>query len=118
MPKVVKQLGVLQIKRLTKPGLHTVGGAPGLCLKIGPTGARSWVLRATIHGRRVDRGLGSEADVPPTADAHRVDDTGWDGTLYRPAPPELVPTRMIAVPYYLWNNRTAGSMTVWLPEID
>ena len=40
-----------------------------------------------------------------TADAQRVDDADWDDTLYRPAAPAQVPTRLIAVPYYLWNNR-------------
>ena len=53
-----------------------------------------------------------------TADASRVDDADWDDTLYRPAPPEQVPTRLIAVPYYLWNNRGRGTMMVWLPEIE
>ena len=56
--------------------------------------------------------------VAVTVDAQRVDDADWDDTLYRRAPPAQVPTRLIAVPYYLWNNRGAGTMTVWLPEIE
>ena len=56
--------------------------------------------------------------VTLTADAQRVDDADWDDTLYRPAPPAEVPTRLIALPYYLWNNRGKGSMMVWLPEIE
>ena len=53
-----------------------------------------------------------------TADACCVGDADWIGTLYRPAPPEQVPARLVALPYYLWNNRGGGSMTVWIPEID
>jgi DUF1680 family protein len=56
--------------------------------------------------------------VAVTADASRVDDADWKDTLYRPAPPAQVPTRLVAVPYYLWNNRGTGTMTVWVPEIE
>jgi uncharacterized protein len=52
-----------------------------------------------------------------TADASRVDEVDWGDTLYRPELPVIVPTRLIAVPYYLWNNRGIGTMMVWLPEI-
>jgi hypothetical protein len=38
----------------------------------------------------------------------------WHRRLYQPLPvPKQVPIR--AVPYYLWDNRTAGPMRVWLP---
>jgi DUF1680 family protein len=39
----------------------------------------------------------------------------WSGQLYRewkPANPKPIKTRL--VPYYAWNNRGAGEMTVWL----
>jgi len=42
---------------------------------------------------------------------------GWAGKLYRPAKElKLQPTRIRAVPYCLWDNRTPGAMTVWLPR--
>ena len=50
------KLTVVGVKRLTKPGLHADGGT--LYLRVGPTGARSWIQRVTVNGRRVDLGLG------------------------------------------------------------
>ena len=51
-----------------------------------------------------------------TADAERLADSDWNTTLYRPAPPKRAPAPLTAIPYVLWNNRTRGSMTVWIPE--
>lgn len=59
MPKLARELGALAVSRLTKPGLHFVGGVPGLALQVTPTGARSWTLRAVIGGKRRDMGLGA-----------------------------------------------------------
>ena len=38
----------------------------------------------------------------------------WAGNLYRTEPPRLDPYTMRAIPYYLWDNRAAGEMRVWL----
>jgi integrase len=62
MPKKAKELAALQVARLTKPGLHAVGGVAGLHLQIDGN-ARSWILRATIGNRRPDMGLGGYPDV-------------------------------------------------------
>lgn len=58
MPKIAKELGPLQVSRLIAPGLHAVGGVSGLQLQIASTGARSWVLRTMVGGKRRDMGLG------------------------------------------------------------
>lgn len=63
MPKKAKELSALEVQRLTKPGLYSVGGVAGLQLQVLPTGARTWVLRATIGGKRRDMGLGGYPDV-------------------------------------------------------
>ncbi|MEJ8846389.1 tyrosine-type recombinase/integrase [Variovorax rhizosphaerae] len=63
MPKKAVELGALQVSRLTKPGAHAVGGVAGLQLKINDAGARSWVLRAMVAGKRRDMGLGGFPDV-------------------------------------------------------
>ena len=47
---------------LKDPGKYCDGN--GLYLRIGPTGARSWILRTVVHGRRRELGLGSAAPVP------------------------------------------------------
>lgn len=59
MPKIAQELGAAQVAKLKEPGLHAVGGVAGLSLQISPTGARSWILRATIGNKRRDVGLGS-----------------------------------------------------------
>lgn len=66
MPRIAKNLSALEVRRLTTSiGTHTVGGVPGLLLKVGPHEASSWILRITMgrhgHGgqRRSEIGLGS-----------------------------------------------------------
>ncbi|WP_167620080.1 site-specific integrase [Paracoccus ravus] len=69
MPKMVPELAPIEVKRLSHPGegrsnaMFAVGGVTGLYLQITPTGARSWILRTTIGGKRRDLGLGSYPDV-------------------------------------------------------
>ncbi len=59
MPKIAQELGPLAVKRLTQPGLWPVGGVAGLALRVTETGARHWVLRVMIAGKRRDLGLGA-----------------------------------------------------------
>ena len=63
MPKKAKELTALAVKKLTKPGLHAVGGVAGLLLQVTTTGARSWILRAMVGTKRRDIGLGGYPDV-------------------------------------------------------
>jgi len=63
MPKIAKELSALQVSRLTESGHHAVGGVTGLYLYITPTGARSWVLRTLIAGKRRHMGLGAFSSV-------------------------------------------------------
>ena len=68
MPKVATELTALDVKRMSHPGgkgnlLRPVGGVAGLCLQLTPGGARTWVLRTTIGGRRRDIGLGGYPTV-------------------------------------------------------
>jgi len=44
-------------------------------------------------------------------------DTAGGQALYGNRPPDLMPTQLTALPYYLWSNRGPGSMTVWIPEV-
>lgn len=41
------------------PGKYHDGGGLGLILRVDPNGARFWVQRITIHGKRRELGLGS-----------------------------------------------------------
>lgn len=40
---------------------------------------------------------------------------GWSDQLYRSAR-DYGETNFVAVPYYSWDNRISGAMTVWMPE--
>lgn len=63
MPKRAKELSAVEIKRLTTPGLHAVGGVAGLSLQVKSSGGRSWIFRVRIAGRRHELGLGPLPDV-------------------------------------------------------
>ncbi len=65
MPQVIPPLTATQVKALRKKaGVYNVGGdVPGLLLQVSPSGAASWILRATINGRVRQMGLGSYGRV-------------------------------------------------------
>jgi integrase len=48
---------------LTQPGLHAVGGVPGLSLQVLKSGGRTWILRVMIGPRRREMGLGGYPGV-------------------------------------------------------
>jgi len=56
-------MGRLAVSRLIKPGLHTVGGVPGLALQVLKSGGRTWILRVMIGNRRREMGLGGYPGV-------------------------------------------------------
>jgi len=58
MPKATIELNPVEVKRLTVPGLYFVGVVPGLALQVLPSGARTWLLRIMVAGKRRDMGLG------------------------------------------------------------
>jgi len=91
MPKTARPLSATQVRRITTPGLHAVGGATGLHLQVAKSGARSWILRITVSGKRRDLGLGSLTDVPLAMARERARETrdlvfqGRDPVLERKA---------------------------------
>lgn len=63
MVRKLKELTPVEVKRLIDPGLHRVGKARGLYLKVAPGGSRSWILRVTVGSKRRDIGLGGYPEV-------------------------------------------------------
>jgi integrase len=70
MGRRAKELGPLAVSRLNEPGLYAVGGVAGLYLQVikdretgKATGAKTWILRTMINGKRRDRGLGAYPGV-------------------------------------------------------
>nr|WP_321253275.1 integrase arm-type DNA-binding domain-containing protein [uncultured Ruegeria sp.] len=68
MPKIAKELTAIEVKRLAHPGtgrnhMQAVGGVPGLFLQLAPSGAKTWILRASVAGKRRDIGLGGYSAV-------------------------------------------------------
>jgi integrase len=59
MPKIAKELSPLAISKINERGWHAVGHVAGLGLKLSSTGARSWVMRVMVAGKRREFGLGS-----------------------------------------------------------
>ena len=52
-----RSLTAVQVRQIKTPGRHADGN--GLYLLVEPTGAKRWVLRTVVRGRRRDIGLGS-----------------------------------------------------------
>lgn len=63
MPKLPEPLGPLAVSRLNTPGLHAVGGVPGLALQVLKSGGRTWILRVMVGSRRREMGLGGYPGV-------------------------------------------------------
>lgn len=51
-----------------------------------------------------------------TARAERLEAVTWGDSLYRTDPPTKSTSQLTALPYFLWNNRSRGSMQVWICE--
>ena len=54
-----------------------------------------------------------------TVQGERSDDAAWaDGALYRPVGESATtPASLRLIPYFLWNNRGEGEMTVWMNRL-
>ncbi|WP_026329825.1 site-specific integrase [Thioalkalivibrio sp. ALE12] len=63
MPRLAEEKTALAVRRLTRPGEHSVGGVAGLRLRITETGRKYWLLRTRMAGRYREIGLGPYPEV-------------------------------------------------------
>lgn len=69
MPKIARELTYPEVRRISKPGWHAVGGVAGLLLQVKPPAregapiSRSWILRVQVAGQRHPVGLGAFPQV-------------------------------------------------------
>lgn len=61
MARSLHRLSAMQVRNLSKPGLHPDGGS--LYLSVGTTGKKSWRVVYVRNGKRVELGIGSLATV-------------------------------------------------------
>jgi len=109
------------MSKLTARGVQTAGtgkheDGEGLRLVVSPTGARKWVLRVTVEGKRREMGLGSYPAVSladarsKASDARRLVRDGQDPITVRKVEPERIPTFDEAAARYIeghspgWSN--------------
>lgn len=64
-----KELSALQVRNLSTPGRYPDGN--GLYLVVDPSGAKRWLLRIMVQGKRRDMGLGSTL-ITPLAEAREL----------------------------------------------
>lgn len=57
----------------------------------------------------------AEGEIDLKGQGRRLSDEGWNGALYAADVEEVYEEQtLIFVPYYMWNNRGVGEMTVWV----
>jgi integrase len=65
MPKMAEEKTAVWCRKISKPGLHAVGGVSGLLLRVADTGAKYWVMRVRVKatGKRRDIGIGPFPEI-------------------------------------------------------
>jgi integrase len=92
-----------------RPGKHEDGG--GLRLVVSPAGARKWVLRYTIDGKRREMGLGSLPSVGlgrarvKAEECRRLASDGIDPIEARQTEPEKIPTFTTCAAHHIRAHR-------------
>ncbi len=80
--RLLDRLTARRVETEKRPGRYVDG--KGLCLEVDPSGAKRWILRIMVQGRRRDMGLGGVVDVSladarqKAAEARRIAKAGLD----------------------------------------
>ena len=124
-PHVEKRLTPALVKK-AGPGRHTDGG--GLYLVVDASGARRWVARLTLHGKRRDFGVGpvqtiglAEARVK-AAEYRRLSYLGLDPRLERPKAAGSISfadaARQVHADLILSHGRNGKHKKQWLSTLE
>jgi DUF1680 family protein len=70
---------------------------------------------AELAGQAEPELLGGVVTLVGAAEA--LEQEGWEGVLYRTAPPATQAGAITAIPYYAWDSRAPGRMRVWVREV-
>lgn len=122
MPKVAKNLGPLEVRRLNSIGFHSVGGVAGLMLQVSPTGTKSWLLRVRVGQKRREIGLGAFPGVGVAlarekAQQMRDDITkGIDPVLQRAAARQAIVERQIEAKALDWTFKRCAEAYIKAKE--
>ena len=57
MSYTINKLSAIKVRSVTRPGMY--GDGAGLWLQVSKSGAKSWIFRYDLFGRRREMGLGS-----------------------------------------------------------
>lgn len=60
--------------------------------------------------------LGGATVIRGTAQALATED--WSGMLYRSTPAQHTPHALVAIPYFAWDHRQPGEMSVWISSVE
>ena len=64
-------------------------------------------------------GTAFEGTIELRGQGRRLTDEGWNGALYAADVEAVYEEQTLTfVPYYLWNNRGIGEMTVWVGAVN
>lgn len=121
-----QRLTALHVKSLKKPGRYADGN--GLYLMVDPSGARRWIWRGVVKGKRRDLGVGPAAFVPlaeARAEALRLKAIAWKGgdpLADRQKARKVVPTFIVAAKAvhatHAASFRNAKHSAQWLSSLD
>ena len=114
MPRIAKELGPLQVGRITTAGLNPVGGVAGLMLQVSKSGARSWLLRIKVGDKRREIGLGAYPGVGVALAREKAQQTrddianGIDPVLQRATARQAIVERQIEAKALDWTFKRSA----------
>lgn len=74
-----------------------------------------FAVPADVDFEAVPYKIGDAKVMALEGELDRIENDDWDGKLYQPVSNIIIKEKIRLVPYYAWDNRGKGDMSVWLP---